>query len=138
MYQSDTTSETQVAVFAVSLCHPVYIEVSCLNGKMFLGLKYAPGPLSRVSFMNTLHPLQRLKKLLQETFFTKTFIPDIVQPCRILESEVVLVVPEKTPEWEIRPNRLPTVVRLLFFSDSNVYIVQIIVVVISLSIAFKK
>ncbi len=36
----------------------------------------------------------------------------VVQPRRILESEVVLVIPEKTPDKEIVPDRLPTAVSL--------------------------
>ena len=40
------------------------------------------------------------------------FEGSVVQPRRILESEVVLVIPEKTPDKDIIPNRLPTAVSL--------------------------
>ena len=53
---------------------------------------------------------QSLKKLLEEMFPGMKFEGSVVQPRRILESEVVLVVPEKTPDKEIVPNRLPTAV----------------------------
>ena len=34
----------------------------------------------------------------------------IVQPTRLLDSKVVLVIPEELPNWEIRPKRLPPAV----------------------------
>ena len=36
----------------------------------------------------------------------------VVQPLRILEPQLVLVIPESTPDWEIVPNKIPTTVRL--------------------------
>ncbi len=56
--------------------------------------------------------LQSLKKLLAEMFPGMKFEGSVVQPRRILESEVVLVIPEKTPDKDIVPNRLPTAVSL--------------------------
>ena len=56
--------------------------------------------------------LQSLKKLLAEMFPGMKFECSVVQPRRILESEVVLVIPEKTPDKEIVPDRLPTAVSL--------------------------
>ena len=34
----------------------------------------------------------------------------IVQPTRLLDSKVVLVIPEELPNWEIRPKILPPAV----------------------------
>jgi len=39
------------------------------------------------------------------------FENSIVQPLRILEPQLVLVVPESTPDWEIIPSKIPTTVR---------------------------
>ena len=54
---------------------------------------------------------QNLEKMLKEKFPGKNFEDTIIQPTRMLENEVVLIIPEKTQEWEIIPNRTPTAVR---------------------------
>jgi len=60
--------------------------------------------------------LQHHNWILQEMFPTRKFSCDIVQPRKILESEVILIIPEKTQDWEILSSRLPTAVSLLFFN----------------------
>ena len=54
---------------------------------------------------------QSLQSVLEETFPGISFNSTVVQPRRMLEPEVILIIPEKTQEWEIIPNRLPTAVR---------------------------
>ena len=54
---------------------------------------------------------QSLQRVLEETFPGISFDSTVVQPRRMLEPEVILIIPEKTQEWEIIPNRLPTAVR---------------------------
>jgi len=66
--------------------------------------------------------LQSLKKLLEEMFPGMKFEGSVVQPRRILESEVVLVIPEKTCDKEIVPNRLPTAVSLRLLSISLIIV----------------
>ena len=53
--------------------------------------------------------------MLEEMFPGMKFQANIVQPKRIIEPEVVLVIPEKTPDREIVPSRLPSTVRVLVF-----------------------
>ena len=48
---------------------------------------------------------------MEEEFHGQHFNSTIIQPIRILENEVVLIIPEKTQEWEIIPNTIPTAVR---------------------------
>ena len=48
--------------------------------------------------------------MLEQMFPGLNFDGSIVQPRRILESEVVLDIPEKTSDREIVPSRLPTAV----------------------------
>ena len=50
-------------------------------------------------------------KMLEEIFPGKHFDRTIINAKRMLENEVVLIIPEKTQEWEIIPNRIPTAVR---------------------------
>ena len=58
---------------------------------------------------------------MDETFPGMKFESVIVQPTRLLDSKVVLVIPEELPNWEIRPKRLPPVVSTC--DDICVYIV---------------
>ena len=49
--------------------------------------------------------------MLEEKFPEIIFDNTNIQPIRMLENEVVLIIPEKTQEWEIIPNKTPTAVR---------------------------
>ena len=61
-------------------------------------------------FTLTTCTLQSLQKVMDETFPGMKFESVIVQPTRLLDSKVVLVLPEELPNWEIRPKRLPPAV----------------------------
>ena len=62
-------------------------------------------------YLNKNVSYQSLQSVLEETFPGISFDSTVVQPRRMLEPEVILIIPEKTQEWEIIPNRLPTAVR---------------------------
>ena len=98
-----------MAIFSVSLCQPVYAEVSWWNSIHFLqrptlGLTGAQVMGVASNFV------QSLRKVLEQMFPGLNFDGSIVQPRRMLESEVVLDIPEKTSDREIIPSRLPTAV----------------------------
>ena len=43
------------------------------------------------------------------------FERSIEQPFRILEPQLVLVIPESIPDWEIAPSKIPTAVRSVHY-----------------------
>ena len=60
----------------------------------------------------TFIPVQNIKKRLKEMYPKVKFYASITGPVRIVDSKVVLIIPEKTSDWEIIPSRRPTSVRL--------------------------
>ena len=55
--------------------------------------------------------VQNLKRQLEETYDGMKFNVHTEQPISIVDSKVVLLIPEKTSDWEIIPSKRPTVVR---------------------------
>ena len=57
--------------------------------------------------------VQNLKKQLEEKYDGMKFDVHTEQPISIVDSKVVLVIPEETPaaDWKIIPSKLPTFVR---------------------------
>jgi len=46
------------------------------------------------------------------------------EPVSIVDSTVVLEIPEKTPDWEIIPSKLPTAVRSLYIIPRHLQIFE--------------
>ncbi len=56
--------------------------------------------------------VQNLKEQLKEVYHGVKFRVQIEEPISIVDSNVVLKIPERTPDWEIFPSKLPAAVRL--------------------------
>lgn len=68
--------------------------------------------LHGAEMMNTVFfPIQNLQKQLEETFSVK-FNVHTEEPIRMIDSNVVLEIPEETKDWKIVPSKLPPFVRL--------------------------
>ena len=55
--------------------------------------------------------MQNLKKQLEEKYHGVKFDVHTEEPVSIVDSEVMLKIPAKSPDWEIIPSKLPATVR---------------------------
>ena len=66
--------------------------------------------------------MQSLQKILEHMFPGVDFESTVVQPRRILEPEVVLIIPDETQEWNIFPSKKPTSVSYFVHTHTHTHI----------------
>lgn len=64
--------------------------------------------------LSTFIPVQNLYKQLEGKYPGVKFDVHTEEPISIVDSRVVLKIPEKTPDWEIVPSKLPAAVRVRY------------------------